>query len=151
MIHKPHGRDLRNGRFSEPNRIYLVTSVTYQRSPVFADFACGRYVVSAMQREQSQATTLAFVIMPDHLHWLMQLSETGELDKVVGDIKSISAHRINKQLRRRGKVWQAGYHDHALRAEEDVQAVARYVVANPLRAKLVERIGEYPLWDAVWL
>jgi hypothetical protein len=24
-------------------------------------------------------------------------------------------------------------------------------VANPLRAKLVERIGDYSLWDAVWL
>jgi len=32
-----------------------------------------------------------------------------------------------------------------------VQATARYIVANPLRAGLVERLGDYPLWDAVWL
>jgi len=29
--------------------------------------------------------------------------------------------------------------------------MARYIVANPLRAGLVERIGDYPLWDATWL
>ncbi len=29
--------------------------------------------------------------------------------------------------------------------------VARYIIANPLRAGLVGRVGDYPLWDAVWL
>ena len=29
--------------------------------------------------------------------------------------------------------------------------LARYVVANPLRAGLVEKLGDYPLWDAVWV
>ncbi|RUQ45382.1 transposase, partial [Corynebacterium pseudodiphtheriticum] len=24
-------------------------------------------------------------------------------------------------------------------------------VANPLRAGLVKRIGDYPLWDAIWI
>jgi hypothetical protein len=29
--------------------------------------------------------------------------------------------------------------------------VARYIVANPLRAGLVSRVGHYPFWNAVWL
>ena len=29
--------------------------------------------------------------------------------------------------------------------------VARYVIANPKRAGLVERVGDYPYWDAIWL
>ncbi len=89
--------------------------------------------------------------MPDHVHWLMQLRETATLENVIQSVKSVSAHRLNRRLRRNGKVWQAGYHDHALRQEEDVQALARYVVANPLRAGLVKRLGDYPLWDAAWL
>ena len=48
-------------------------------------------------------------------------------------------------------VWQPGYFDRALRAEEDVREVARYIVANPLRASLCQYIGDYPLWDAGWL
>jgi REP element-mobilizing transposase RayT len=46
---------------------------------------------------------------------------------------------------------QRAFYDHALRQDEDVQGVARYIVANPLRAGLVENIGDYPLWDAIWL
>ena len=42
-------------------------------------------------------------------------------------------------------------YDHALRADEDVLAAARYIVANPLRAGLVGSIRDYPFWDAVWL
>jgi hypothetical protein len=38
-----------------------------------------------------------------------------------------------------------------VRQDEDLHKMARYIVANPLRANLVERIGNYALWDAVWL
>ena len=50
-----------------------------------------------------------------------------------------------------GAIWQDNYHDQAVRAEEDLRKMARYIVANPLRANLVEHIGDYSLWDAVWL
>jgi hypothetical protein len=38
-----------------------------------------------------------------------------------------------------------------LRRDEDLRAVARYVILNPVRAGLVQRVGDYPHWDAVWL
>ncbi|MNO00306.1 hypothetical protein D3C81_2201730 [compost metagenome] len=67
-------------------------------------------------------------------------------------LKSRSAIAINRLTGNIGRpLWQRGFHDHALRREEDLAAVARYVVANPLRAKLVPRLGDYPHWDAVWL
>jgi len=47
-------------------------------------------------------------------------------------------------------MWQDGFHDHAIRKEEDLADIARYVVANPLRAGLVRRIGDYSLWDSIW-
>ena|SRR5690242_2443060 len=52
---------------------------------------------------------------------------------------------------RAGKNLDAGYHDRALRREEDVVATARYVVMNPVRAGLVSRIGDYPHWNAIWV
>ncbi|MES9878966.1 MAG: transposase, partial [Candidatus Sedimenticola sp. 1PA] len=33
----------------------------------------------------------------------------------------------------------------------DIKELARYIVANPLRGGLVESIGDYPHWDAMWL
>ena len=65
--------------------------------------------------------------------------------------KARSAHRVNKHLNCQGTIWQKTFYDHALRKEEDVRDIARYIVANPLRAGLVEHIGDYPLWDAIWL
>ena len=96
--------------------------------------------------------TLAFVVMPDHLHWLFSLIGSRSLASVVGAVKRHSAREINLLYDRRlAPLWQHGFHDHALRSDEDIVHVARYIVANPLRAKLVNHIGDYPLWDSAWL
>jgi len=89
--------------------------------------------------------------MPDHVHWLLVLVDNTSLSNVVQVAKSYSAHKINKILGCKGKVWQAGFHDHAIRKEETLINVARYIVANPVRAGLCDRIGEYPHWDCVWI
>lgn len=146
----PHGRDLRHGRRSEPGRIYLLTAVTHRRAAVFADFRCGRAVVQALraQHERGRVRSLAFVVMPDQPHWLVELRQP----LLVAQVKGCSAYVINRLRPGAGRrLWQRGFHDHALRREEDLRAAARYVVANPLRAGLVAWIGDYPLWDAVWL
>ncbi|MDZ7661969.1 REP-associated tyrosine transposase [Thiohalophilus sp.] len=149
--HHFSGHRLRIGRLSETGRIYLITTVTEQRQPIFQNFLLGRLVVQALKDNQSNTTTLAYVVMPDHLHWVMQLGDRHDLSTVVSSIKSNSARWINRHLNRSGRLWQKGYHDHALRREDDLRQVARYVIANPLRAGLVRQIGDYPLWDAIWL
>lgn len=154
-----HGKELRKGRYSQHNQTYLVTSVTDQRQTVFTDFYLGRIVVQAMhhQHQQGNVQSLAFVIMPDHLHWLFILQNQNTLAKVMQQVKGNSAFKIQKIRHERGDIqagqalWQAGYYDHALRKEDDLRKFARYIVANPLRAGLVTKIAEYPLWDAAWL
>ncbi|MCW8907084.1 MAG: transposase [Sedimenticola sp.] len=136
---------MRKGRFSESGRIYLVTTVTKLRRPVFRELRAARSVVNALRAEERRgcAATLAYVLMPDHLHWLLELQGRALLSQVVGRVKSVTAHRYGRVL------WQSGFHDHALRREEDLIAVARYIVANPLRERLVAHIGDYPHWHAV--
>ena len=147
------GHTLRRGRLSESGRIYLLTAVTHERKAVFKDWQLARLLVREMRglHETGAVDSLAWVVMPDHLHWLVELGAM-PLSQLIQSAKSRSAIAINRASGKAGeKVWQKGFHDHALRAEEDLQAVARYVVANPLRAGLVQRLGDYPLWDAVWL
>jgi len=147
MKKKPHAQNLRAGRYSEQSRIYLVTAVTQNRIPWFHDLQKARCVVACMKETQQHtlAETLAYVLMPDRLHWLVTLGETRNLSNVVGGVKSMSAHRIGC------RIWQSGFHDHAVRREETLVKLARYVVANPLRAGLVEKLADYPHWDAIWL
>ncbi len=148
----PRSDQLRMGRFSESERIYLLTSTVRGRQPIFADVTLGRLLVAELRSAQADALveSLAWVVMPDHLHWLLVLKR-GSVSDLMRRVKGRSARRINSTLTCRGRVWQDGYHDRAVRREEDVLPVARYIVANPLRAGLVERLGDYPLWDAVWL
>jgi len=96
-------------------------------------------------------SSIAWVVMPDHVHWLFQLGEDFTLSQVMKQLKARSALKINASLGREGPVWQRGFYDHAIRHDKDLRTVSRYIVANPLRAGLVQQLGDYPLWDAIWL
>jgi putative transposase len=146
----PSSHALRKGRVSLQNQIYLVTFVTEDRKIRFADFQCARLMAKSLNNSR-HTKTLAFVVMPDHVHWLIQLLDETTLSRVLQTTKSVSAHRINRYLKRKGRFWQDGFHDHALRREEAVVDAARYIIANPLRAGLVGNVRDYPHWDAVWV
>jgi putative transposase len=153
-MHLPHSSDLRRGRVSEPGRIYHVRTSVAGRRQLFRDFQLGRMLVHCLRfvHERGDVESLAFVVMPDHLHWLFQLGPTRHIDGVMRSVKQYSALTINRRLGMEGTaMWQPGYFDRALRREEDLRSVARYIVANPVRAGLCRRVGDYPLWDAVWL
>jgi len=145
--------DLLKGRVSIPGHVYHITTCTEGRWPLFQDFRNGRLLVTEMRQlnDAKLVRSLAWVIMPDHLHWLFQLDEQLNLSDIVKKLKARSSRAINALNGRQGPVWQRGFHDHAIRHDEDLRAVARYIIANPLRAGLVEHIGDYPLWDAIWL
>ncbi|MBT9268224.1 transposase [Pseudomonas sp. MG-9] len=143
---------LRKGRYSEVGRVYLLTAVVEARRPVFSDWRTGRLLVEQMRAadEAGLIESLAWVVMPDHLHWLVELQQ-GSLAQLMCRVKSRSCRSVNLMSGSQGGLWQRGYYDRALRRDEDLKAAARYIVMNPLRAGLVQRLGDYPLWDAIWL
>lgn len=147
----PNSKDLRKGRLSEAQRIYLITVATRSRYSYFESLLPARYLVRELMEcaEAGYAFTLAHVVMPDHFHWLMQLGERESLSAVVQRVKSCTTRKV----RAAGYAceWQQSFHDHAVRKEEDLENLARYVVANPIRAGLVNSVSVYPHWDCVWL
>jgi len=106
-------------------------------------------------------TTFAYVVMPDHVHWLFALGETQSLSRVMASMKKHSAKLVNQALvnqalvnqalRRSGLIWQPGFPDHARRCDKEVEQVAWCVIHNPVKSGIVEDIQLYPLWDAKWL
>jgi REP element-mobilizing transposase RayT len=144
---------LRRGRFSLPHHIYCVTTVTRGRIPVFIDLAAARMLIRELRRLHDSGTvnSLAWVVMPDHLHWMLQLNGHWGLSRVVKSMKACSARAVNGYLGQEGSLWQRAYYDRAARMDDDVRQLARYIIANPLRAGLVEHIGNYPHWDCIWL
>ena len=151
---KHNGHRLRTGRYSEQGRIYLITTVTHKREPFFSDLFLGRIIVRAFRNYHlsGHVQSLAFVVMPDHIHWLVQLNEGTSLSRLMQLFKGYTSRQINGLPGSpQTTLWQHSFHDHAIRKDEDIKGVARYIVANPLRARLVEKIEDYPLWDAIWL
>ena len=88
----PHGHALRKGRCSEIGRAYLLTSVIENRRPLFLDLRVGRFLVTEMRAEvvSGRIESMAWVVMPDHLHWLVTLRQ-GNLDDLMRRVKSRSA------------------------------------------------------------
>lgn len=143
---------LRRGRHARAGGVYLVTFTTSDRRPVFANFrlACAACRTFRGSAAAEYADLLSWVLMPDHFHGLIQLHRDHTLSPCVQRLKSRSASACGK-LGAPKPVWARGFHDHAARSDENTKAMARYIVANPVRANIVTSIANYPFWDAVWL
>ena len=137
---------------SIPGQIYLVTIVTYRRLAHFRDLATGRLASSTLTDGVSwpDAELLAWVLMPDHMHLLVQLGEIESLSTVIQRVKGLLTIRL-RPLIGDGSLWQASFHDRAVRGPGHARAAARYLLANPIRAGLVAHIGDYPFWGGVWV
>ena len=143
---------LRRFRSSVCRQVYLLTTTTTNRRPLFRNLKSGRIVVNTMRNLAAEelVDSLTFVVMPDHLHWLVALRNC-PLPRLVQRLKGASAYRLRRTVSSGGRIWQPGYHDHAVRRQEELRRVARYIVLNPVRAGLVTRAGDYPLWDSIWV
>ena len=133
--HQPGHAALRRHRRSCPGQVYHVTSATVGREPVFRGpvaFAVARSFGSPALWGDAKA--LAWVLMPDHAHWLLQLGPRDDLGVVVNRIKSASARLARLAARRPLQVWSRGYYERAIRDESGVHGVARYIVENPVLA-----------------
>ena len=100
--------------------------------------------------EEGRVDSLAWVIMPDHLHWLFQLNQ-GSLGQYLQRFKSRRARSVNMANGLQGPLWQSGYYEHQLRGSEDLARQARYLVDNPVRKGLVATIEDYPFWWSRWI
>ena len=152
-LSKPGCSALRKGRVSIIGQIYIVNAVVNNREKIFNDFsaACVASRVFEQKSILGNSKILAWALMPDHVHGLLQLGETDDLPRLVNRLKSASARAANHVLQRNEKIWMPGYHDRTLREEDDLLAAARYIVANPVRAGIVQRVGDYPFWNSIWL
>src|SRR5687768_11192368 len=104
---------LRRGRSSGMHHVYHVTVTTHDRTPLFLDFGAG---CAAAQHHQDKTCTkhttmLAWVLMPDHAHWLLQLGEHDTLAAAVTRLKCSTARSVNRVLDRTGPVWARAFHD----------------------------------------
>ena len=78
----------------------------------------------------------AWVVMPNHVHFLLTRAANEELSRILHSFKSYTSHEANKMLRRSGQFWFEEYFDRYIRDAKHFAATVRYIENNPVKAKL---------------
>jgi putative transposase len=97
-------------------------------------------------------TVYAVVVMPDHIHALVQplpVAEDGgsgchALGSIIHSVKSYSAHQVNRHRHATGPVWQAEREDRIVRDESEFWQKWQYIRDNPVKDGLASSAEEYP-------
>ena len=103
---------------------------------------------------------IAYSIMPNHVHVLLDfglqvINEDGlvanekpnhyvQLDQVMRLIKGDTSFMINKKLNRSGQLWAKDSYDRLVRDLKEREHVIRYILDNPVKARLVNGWKEWP-------
>lgn len=140
-----------DGRCSLQNACYVVTAFTTDHSPLFTQHANAQDVVRWLRASDAEKRTesLAWVVMPDCVHWLFRLRTT-RLSSVVSSLKSRSAQALKQRNAACGRVWQPGYYDQLQRDERQLLARATDILSNPIRAGLASGLHGYPFAWCRW-
>jgi len=98
---------------------------------------------SLLFHHQKKYELKAWVIMPNHIHFLATAFEGTELRDIAHSIKSYIAHEANKLLNRRGQFWQHEPFDRYIRNRKHFVSVIRYIENNPVKAGLCSRAEDW--------
>lgn len=85
----------------------------------------------------------AFIVMPDHIHVLLQPIGEFDLGRIMKGIKGVSANKINEIRSDKGQVWQHESYDHIIRNGMELKQKFEYILNNSVDAGLVESSGNY--------
>lgn len=116
------------------------------KSPPIA--SCVERAIVRGDAELKQYRLIAYVIMPNHVHILIE--PLVNASRIMRGIKGVSAHAANQILNRsEGSFWQDESYDHWVRSETELWKIQSYIELNPVRAGLTLRAQDWR-WSSAW-
>ena len=88
----------------------------------------------------------AVIVMPDHVHLILEPCAGYSLSRIMKGIKGVSARKINLARNSNGSIWQDESFDRIIRDENEYNEKMLYMFENPLRAGLTEEPQDYIGW-----
>ena len=113
------------------------------RQPIVA----GLVQENLLHFDGSRYRLLAWVVMPNHVHALIEMLVTPLMDVLHG-WKSFTGKAANLLLQREARFWQPEYFDRFIRDEEHFGKAVRYIENNPVKAGLAKSPEEWPFGSA---
>jgi type I restriction enzyme R subunit len=128
--------------FTRPFMEYLDRS--YGACPL-RDVRAAKIVANALHHFDGDRYHLGdFVVMLNHVHLIVCLLGTTEIESQCASWKKYSASEINRLYGSRGRFWQEESFDHLVRTPEYFEHFERYIAENPEQVRL--QPGEYLYW-----
>jgi REP element-mobilizing transposase RayT len=91
----------------------------------------------------------AWVVMPNHVHFMLTPMEGFYLSGILHSFKSYTSLKANRMLGREGSFWHEDYYDRKIRDVEHFQAARIYIENNPVKAKLCATPSDWP-WSSAY-
>ncbi|MEW6412910.1 MAG: transposase [Candidatus Zixiibacteriota bacterium] len=130
-------------RYHRKDDLIFLTHVTHERMPILLDNSDLLLDSLARHTKTWSAEVLAWVILPDHFHLLLDIRQS-ELSSLMRKVKlSFSAGYRIRQALDRGRVWQNRFYDHIIRDADDLNRHIDYIHYNPVKHGLVHKPIEY--------
>ena len=127
----------RRARIDLPDAIHHVTARTVNRATLFRDVAdyvaCIQFLGLACERYRLRC--LAFCLMPNHLHAVLH-AQDGQVSSAMQYLAAAYARRHHHRYRSSGHVFQGRYDSMLVNRDAYLLEVVRYVLLNPVRARL---------------
>ena len=130
MTDSSHFYRRRLPHYRERDAIYFVT---WRLVPGKELSAPERDLIAAElhHRNEQRYELYAFAVMNDHVHVLLRILDEEPLEKIIHSWKSFTAHAMQRQHGRRGRVWQDEYFDRIIRDEKEFGQKFDYILGNP--------------------
>jgi putative transposase len=131
-------------RYQQSGDMHFITFSCYHRLPYLASPEAKNLFEDALERirRKYRFVVAGYVVMPEHVHLLVNEPEQSSLDRAIKAIK------LSVALRQRERpFWQARYYDFNVFTEEKRVEKLRYIHRNPVVRGLVEKPEDWP-WSS---
>jgi putative transposase len=85
-----------------------------------------------------------FVIMPNHIHLLIEVNGDMTIEKAMQLIKGRFSYRLSHEFGYKGEVWQRGFTEEQVLGKKNIAQHRAYIAMNPVKAGLVDSPEKYP-------
>jgi REP element-mobilizing transposase RayT len=128
---------------------YHVTTRGNNREPIFQDDTDRWAYLARLARvvREGSAVVLAFVLMPNHVHVVLQTREAN-LPALLHRLQGPYARFYNRRHGRRNHLFGQRYGSRPITTDAHLLESTRYIHRNPVRAGLVDRPQDYP-WSSL--
>ena len=128
----------------------FVTATAHRRRAAFRDALVAQHTISELLRtaQLARVEVSAYCVMPDHVHILFAgLNEDSCVPLAIRSWKQATGYWYRKQ--RSERLWEPNYWDRALRQRDYSREILEYLLSDPLRSGLVQRLEDYPFIGSV--